>query len=57
MAGAASLFAGKEAAEHAWRIVEGVLDDATPVRLYEAGSWGPAEASAIAPEGGWVNPA
>ena len=57
MSGTASLFAGKEAAEHAWRIVEGVLDDATPVRMYEAGSWGPAEANTIAPEGGWINPA
>jgi glucose-6-phosphate 1-dehydrogenase len=43
--------------EEAWRIVEPVLDDATPIEAYELGSWGPAGADRlIAPAGGWFNP-
>ena len=30
-------------------------DDATPVFEYEPGSWGPPEASRVAPSGGWVD--
>ena len=41
--------------EEAWRIVDPILDDATPVYEYEPGSWGPVEVSRIAPNGGWVD--
>jgi glucose-6-phosphate 1-dehydrogenase len=50
-------FARQDYVEEAWRIVDPVLDDATPVYPYEPGSWGPDETDTIvAPEGGWLNP-
>jgi glucose-6-phosphate 1-dehydrogenase len=52
-----SLFASEDAIEAQWRIVEGVLGNATPVHEYEKNTWGPAEAEALVrEEGGWVNP-
>jgi glucose-6-phosphate 1-dehydrogenase len=56
LVGDRTLFAREDYVEEAWRIVDPVLDAATPVHLYEPGTWGPAEAAAIAPPGGWVNP-
>ena len=52
-----SLFAREDQIEAQWRIVDAVLDDATPVHEYEANTWGPAEAGSIIedPEG-WLNP-
>lgn len=52
--GVATRFARQDYVEEAWRIVDPVLDDATPVFEYDPGSWGPPEASRVAPEGGWV---
>ncbi len=50
-------FAREDYVEEAWRIVQPVLDNATPVRAYEPGSWGPAEAEKLtAANGGWRNP-
>ncbi len=54
--GDATLFANKDAVDESWRIVDSILDDATPVNVYEPGSWGPAEASRVAPSGGWREP-
>jgi glucose-6-phosphate 1-dehydrogenase len=55
--GDASLFARMDGVEEAWRIVEPVLGDATPVYDYEPNTWGPAEANRIIGEGrGWHNP-
>jgi len=56
MNGDASFFASKEAAEESWRIVDPVIGDVTPAHAYEKGTWGPAEAAKIAPEGGWLDP-
>jgi glucose-6-phosphate 1-dehydrogenase len=56
LVGDRTLFAREDYVEEAWRIVDPVLDAATPVHPYEPGTWGPAEAAAIAPPGGWVNP-
>ncbi|MEO6579468.1 MAG: glucose-6-phosphate dehydrogenase [Candidatus Limnocylindria bacterium] len=42
-----SLFAREDAVEAAWRVVDGSLEDADPVREYEPGSWGPAEADRV----------
>ena len=43
--------------EQAWRIVQPVLDNLTPVHADEPGSWGPAEAEKLtAAVGGWRNP-
>ena len=50
-------FARQDYVEEAWRIVDPVLDNATPVRPYKPGSWGPAEADLLTQaEGGWDNP-
>jgi glucose-6-phosphate 1-dehydrogenase len=49
-------FARQDYVEEAWRIVDPVLDDATPVFGYEPGSWGPSQANHVAPSGGWINP-
>jgi glucose-6-phosphate 1-dehydrogenase len=42
-----SLFAREDAVEAAWRIVDPILDDATPVHEYEPGTWGPEEANRL----------
>ena len=57
MAGDPSLFAREDLVEAQWRIVEPVLDNATPLSFYEPGSWGPAEADRLLAEGDeWHNP-
>jgi len=57
MAGDATLFARQDAVEAAWAIVGPVLGSAVPVRSYRPGSWGPAEAEALAAGvGGWADP-
>lgn len=48
-------FARAETIEQEWRIVEPILDLPTAVQSYEKGSWGPADADALA--GGWHLPA
>jgi glucose-6-phosphate 1-dehydrogenase len=54
--GDATLFARRDAVEESWRVVDPVLDDATPIYPYVAGSWGPVEGARIVPRGGWVDP-
>src|SRR6202040_982361 len=56
MAGDASLFAREDYVEEAWRIVDPVLQKATPVYPYEPNSWGPTEMERVTPPGGWQNP-
>ena len=56
MEGDGTLFAREDYAEEAWRIVDPVLNAATPVYEYEPNTWGPREAERITPEGGWQNP-
>src|SRR5256712_7883185 len=57
MQGDATLFAREDYVEEAWRIVDPVLKDGTPVYEYEPGTWGPREVeSSVAPPGGWQNP-
>ena len=51
-----TLFAREDHVEEAWRIVDPVLDTATPVHTYEPGTWGPAEVASVTPPGGWANP-
>jgi glucose-6-phosphate 1-dehydrogenase len=52
-----SLFAREDAVEAAWRIVDPILDDATPVHEYEPGSWGPEEANRLIDgDGSWREP-
>jgi glucose-6-phosphate 1-dehydrogenase len=55
--GDATLFAREDYVEEAWRIVDPVLKDCTPVYEYEPGTWGPKEVDAsVAPREGWQNP-
>jgi glucose-6-phosphate 1-dehydrogenase len=55
--GVSTRFARQDYVEEAWRIVDPVLDDATPVYPYEPGSWGPVQVEqSLAPAGGWLNP-
>ena len=55
MAGDRSLFAREDYVEEAWRIVDPLLEAATPVHPYAPGTWGPSDR--LAPPGGWSNPA
>ena len=55
--GDVSQFDREDGVEEAWRIVEPVLDSATPVHEYAAGSWGPSQADALTVRyGGWHAP-
>jgi glucose-6-phosphate 1-dehydrogenase len=56
MAGDPTLFAREDYVEEAWRIVDPVLKEATPVFSYEPNTWGPAEIDRVTPPGGWQNP-
>jgi glucose-6-phosphate 1-dehydrogenase len=56
MAGDESIFARQDYVEEAWRIVDPVLKASTPVFSYEPHTWGPKEADALAPPGGWAVP-
>ena len=56
MEGDPTLFAREDNVEEAWRIVDPVLKAGTPVYEYEPGTWGPKEADAVTPPGGWQNP-
>jgi glucose-6-phosphate 1-dehydrogenase len=51
-------FAREDYVEEAWRIVNPILGEATPVHPYAPGSWGPAQADALTQDvGGWFTPA
>jgi glucose-6-phosphate 1-dehydrogenase len=57
MRGLGELFGRDDIVDAQWRIVEPILDDATPVYPYESGTWGPEEAQAlIGRDGPWRNP-
>jgi glucose-6-phosphate 1-dehydrogenase len=57
MRGDATDFAREDYVEEAWRIVDPVLGDATPLNEYEPGTWGPrASGPGLAPPGGWQDP-
>jgi glucose-6-phosphate 1-dehydrogenase len=52
------LFVRQDAVEAAWAIVDPILGlETTPLHEYAVGTWGPAEADAMAADiGGWHNP-
>ena len=57
MEGDATLFAREDYVEEAWRIVDPVLTEGTPIFEYEPKTWGPSEVDKmVAPPGGWHNP-
>ena len=53
--GDAMLFVREDSVEAAWRVVDPILGNATPVHEYEPNRWGPAD-QIIAEDGGWHNP-
>ncbi len=55
--GKADFFAREDQVEEAWRIVDPILGNATPVFAYQAGTWGPPEAQTLLDEGvAWRDP-
>lgn len=58
MAGDATVFAREDYVEEAWRIVDPVLKEGTPVYQYEPGAWGPreVEGSVVPPGAGTTLP-
>jgi glucose-6-phosphate 1-dehydrogenase len=51
------LFVREDVVEAAWSIVEPILGNVAPLREYDPGTWGPAEADQLAADvGGWHNP-
>ena len=55
--GDAMLFVREDAVEAAWAIVDPILGNATALKEYEPGSWGPHEAIRLADDvGGWHDP-
>jgi glucose-6-phosphate 1-dehydrogenase len=56
MDGDQRLFAREDAIEAAWKVVDPILDQATPVYEYDPDTWGPPEAEHVKPPDGWQNP-
>jgi len=56
MDGDSTLFAREDYVEEAWRIVEPILTNSTPVYQYAPGTWGPQEVERVTPLAGWSNP-
>ena len=51
-------FARQDGVEHAWRVIQPLLDQPGPIHSYPRGSWGPAGADAVtAGHAGWHDPA
>ncbi|MFU8840627.1 MAG: glucose-6-phosphate dehydrogenase [Nitriliruptoraceae bacterium] len=51
------LFARADGVEEAWRVVGPVLGEVGPVHPYERGTWGPAQAETLLPDGtSWHDP-
>jgi glucose-6-phosphate 1-dehydrogenase len=51
------LFARQDSVEAEWRVVDPVVDGATPLHEYDPNTWGPREADALIPGGAWHDPA
>ncbi|GAC1449084.1 MAG: glucose-6-phosphate dehydrogenase [Ktedonobacteraceae bacterium] len=57
MHGEEMLFVREDSVEAAWRIVDHILGNVSPVKEYAQNTWGPPEADQlIADDGGWHNP-
>jgi glucose-6-phosphate 1-dehydrogenase len=57
MRGDATDFAREDYVEQAWRIVDPILGNTTPLYEYDQGTWGPSEADKLVrPIDGWHNP-
>jgi glucose-6-phosphate 1-dehydrogenase len=47
MRGDPTFFAREDGVQAAWKVVDPILDDATPVHPYDPGTWGPKEADSL----------
>lgn len=57
MEGISDLFTREDIVDAEWRIVEGILDNVTPLYSYTKGTWGPSEAEQLfGVDGRWLNP-
>ncbi len=57
MAGDPTLFSREDLVEAAWRVVDPILGQDTPLYTYEPGTWGPPEADELIKScHGWHNP-
>jgi glucose-6-phosphate 1-dehydrogenase len=56
MEGDATLFAREDYVEEAWRIVDPILKQGTPVYPYAPDTWGPEQTEHLEPPDGWDNP-
>jgi glucose-6-phosphate 1-dehydrogenase len=57
LVGDSTRFTRQDGVEETWRIMQPLLDSPPPVRPYEPGSWGPAEADElVAGHGSWHGP-
>jgi len=56
MRGDQTLFAREDTVLEAWRIVDPVVGQATPLHEYDPGTWGPAEANRLVGPRGWHDP-
>lgn len=57
MRGEETLFVREDTVEAAWKVVDPILGNITPVHEYEPGTWGPPQADQlIERDGGWHNP-
>jgi len=56
MDGESTLFAREDYVEAAWRIVDPILKNSTPVYQYVPKTWGPQEVERVTPPAGWSNP-
>jgi glucose-6-phosphate 1-dehydrogenase len=56
MRGDQTLFAREDGVEAAWRVVDPILGQPTPLHFYEPGGWGPLEAASLLGGGRWHEP-
>jgi glucose-6-phosphate 1-dehydrogenase len=56
MEGDTTLFAREDYVEEAWRIVDPILRQNTPIYSYASNTWGPEQTDRLTPPGGWDNP-
>jgi glucose-6-phosphate 1-dehydrogenase len=57
IAGDSTLFSREDGVEAAWRVVDPILQEPTPLYPYEPGTWGPPQADTLVQSiGGWHNP-
>ena len=57
MQGRGELFGSQDIVDAQWRIVQPILDNATPIHIYEPGCWGPEESMQLmGNDGPWIDP-